>query len=241
MARYGGIDLGGTKIQSVVVDEAHEVLGSSRLPTPTTGGPAEVALAMIESINEALESAGVGRSDLLAVGVGSPGVVDDDAGTVTSARNLPDWEGTYPLGEKLEAAFAAPVGLSNDVNVATMAEFELGAAVPLAARRLLGHRRRWRRRTRRPAVGGPRRRRRDRPRGRQERRSQVPVRPDRLHGGLRRARRDGGACAREQARAPARRPGRRCDRRRRRLGAEPARRRGGGDRRRARAAPRRAV
>ena len=35
MARYGGIDLGGTKIQAVVVDDDHEVLGSSRLPTPT--------------------------------------------------------------------------------------------------------------------------------------------------------------------------------------------------------------
>jgi glucokinase len=136
MARYGGIDLGGTKIQAVVVDEAHEVLGSSRLPTPTTGGPADVTLAMIESINVALEDAGVARSDLAAVGVGSPGVVDDAAGTVTSARNLPDWEGTYPLGEKLGAAFDAPIALSNDVNVATQAEFALGAAKPF--RSLLG-------------------------------------------------------------------------------------------------------
>jgi len=136
MARYGGIDLGGTKIQAVVVDEAHEVLGSSRLPTPTTGGPADVTLAMIESINVALEDAGVPRSELVAVGVGSPGVVDDAAGTVTSARNLPDWEGTYPLGEKLGAAFDAPIALSNDVNVATQAEFDLGAAKPF--RSILG-------------------------------------------------------------------------------------------------------
>ena len=136
MARYGGIDLGGTKIQAVVVDEAHEVLGSSRLPTPTTGGPADVTLAMIESINVALEDASVPRSELVAVGVGSPGVVDDAAGTVTSARNLPDWEGTYPLGEKLGAAFDAPIALSNDVNVATQAEFDLGAAKPF--RSILG-------------------------------------------------------------------------------------------------------
>ena len=136
MARYGGIDLGGTKIQSVVVDEAHEVLGASRVPTPTTGGPADVALAMIGSVREALDEAGVGPGDLTAVGVGSPGAVDDEAGTVTSARNLPDWEGTYPLGEKLEAALAAPVALSNDVNVATQAEFELGAGKPY--RSLLG-------------------------------------------------------------------------------------------------------
>ena len=136
MARYGGIDLGGTKIQAVVVDAAHDVLGSARLPTPTTGGPADVALAMIAAVREALDQAEVGPAELTAVGVGSPGVVDDVAGTVTSARNLPDWEGTYALGEKLEAALGAPVALSNDVNVATQAEFELGAAKPF--RSLLG-------------------------------------------------------------------------------------------------------
>jgi glucokinase len=130
MARYGGIDLGGTKIQAVVVDDAHEVLGSSRHPTPTTGGPADVALAMIGAVREALDQAGVSPAELTAVGVGSPGAVDDEAGTVTSARNLPDWEGTYPLGEKLEAALGAPVALSNDVNVATQAEFALGAGKP---------------------------------------------------------------------------------------------------------------
>jgi glucokinase len=136
MQRYGGIDLGGTKIQAVVVDAHHEVLGSARLPTPTKGGPADVALAMVGAVREAAEAAGVPAADLAAIGVGSPGVVDDDAGTVTSARNLPDWEGSYPLREKLEAALGAPVGLSNDVNVATQAEFELGAAKPF--RSILG-------------------------------------------------------------------------------------------------------
>ena len=136
MARYGGIDLGGTKIQAVVTDESHAVLGSSRLPTPTEGGPADVTLAMIAAVREAAEQADVGPGELTAVGVGSPGAVDDAAGTVTSARNLPDWEGSYPLAEKLEAGLAAPVGLSNDVNVATQAEFELGAAKPF--RSILG-------------------------------------------------------------------------------------------------------
>jgi glucokinase len=130
MARYAGIDLGGTKIQAVVVDEAHEVLGSSRHPTPTTGGPADVLDAMIGAVREALDEAGVGPGELTALGLGSPGAVDDEAGTVTSARNLPDWEGSYPVRYKLETAFGVPVGLSNDVNVATNAEFELGAAKP---------------------------------------------------------------------------------------------------------------
>jgi glucokinase len=130
MARYGGIDLGGTKIQAVVSDENHHVLGSSRHPTPTTGGPADVALAMIGALREALDGAEVGPGELTAIGVGSPGAIDDDAGTVTSARNLPDWEGSYALAEKLSSAFGAPVGLANDVDAATRAEFELGAAKP---------------------------------------------------------------------------------------------------------------
>jgi glucokinase len=130
MARYAGIDLGGTKIQAVVVDEGHEVLGSARHPTPTTGGPADVARAMAEAVREAAGQAGVGEGDLTAVGVGSPGAVDDEAGTVTGAGNLPDWAGTFNVREPLEAALNAPVGLSNDVNVATLAEFELGAAKP---------------------------------------------------------------------------------------------------------------
>jgi glucokinase len=136
MARYGGIDLGGTKIQAVVCDDDHQVLGSARLPTPTTGGPADVTLQMIAAVRESAEQAEVGPGELTAVGVGSPGAIDEDAGTVTSARNLPDWEGSYPLAEHLETALGAPVGLANDVDVATNAEFELGAAKPF--RSILG-------------------------------------------------------------------------------------------------------
>ena len=135
-ATRGGIDLGGTKIQAVVVDAAHVVLGQARHPTPTTGGPADVAVAMASAMTEAASEAGVETDALAGVGVGSPGDVDARAGTVTSARNLPDWEGSYPLGEKLEAALAAPIALSNDVNVATQAEFVLGAAKPFKS--LLG-------------------------------------------------------------------------------------------------------
>jgi glucokinase len=85
---------------------------------------------MVAALREAATQAGATTADLAAVGVGSPGVVDDEAGTVTSARNLPGWEGTFDLRNKLEAAFGAPVALGNDVNVATDAEFHLGAGKP---------------------------------------------------------------------------------------------------------------
>jgi glucokinase len=132
----GGIDLGGTKIQAVVVDGDNTVLGEARHPTPTAGGPDDVAAAMAEAMREAAERAGVETGALAGVGVGSPGDVDAERGTVTSARNLPDWEGEYALGATLEGSLDTRARLGNDVQVATDAEAELGAGRPY--RSLLG-------------------------------------------------------------------------------------------------------
>jgi glucokinase len=125
MSRFGGIDLGGTKIQAVIVDEEHNALGSARRATPTEGGPSDVAEEMETALRDAAKAAEVEPEDLAGVGVGSPGVIED--GKVTSARNLPDWEGTFPLAGTLEKAFGCKVEVGNDVQVATDAEFRLGA------------------------------------------------------------------------------------------------------------------
>jgi glucokinase len=123
----GGIDLGGTKIQTAIIDAEGAVKGEARHPTPTKGGPADVAAAMGKALVEAAEAAGVKSSDLEGVGVGSPGDVDEKAGTVSTARNLPDWEGSFPLGEALEKDLGTKVRIGNDVQVATEAEYHLGA------------------------------------------------------------------------------------------------------------------
>lgn len=123
----GGVDLGGTKIQTVVVDAGGEVLGQSRRPTPTDGGPAGVAEQMAEALREAATEAGVEPDSLEGVGVGSPGDADEKTGIVSSAKNLPDWEGSFPLAETLKESLGTEVRVGNDVQVATEAEFHLGA------------------------------------------------------------------------------------------------------------------
>jgi glucokinase len=130
MAIYGGIDLGGTKIQAAVVDEGADntVLGANRDQTPLKGGPKAIATRMAEVLTAALEEAGLTTSDLAGVGVGSPGSVDDVKGTVAGAMNLSDWEGTFNLRKQLEKDLGAPVSLGNDVDLATDAEFQIGAA-----------------------------------------------------------------------------------------------------------------
>jgi glucokinase len=128
MATYGGIDLGGTKIQAVVVDEDSTVLGSARRATPTSGGPPDVAREMAAALCDAAHAAGLEPSELAGVGAGSPGRIED--GSVREAGNLPGWEGSFALEAELEHALGVEVKLGNDVQVATDAEFRLGAGRP---------------------------------------------------------------------------------------------------------------
>jgi glucokinase len=124
----GGVDLGGTKIQTVVVDGKHQVRGEARRPTPTNGGPEAVAAAIAEAVSDAAEAAQVETDALTGVGVGSPGAIDAEKGTVSQARNLPDWEGTFALADELQTSLGTRVRLGNDVSVGVDAEYELGAA-----------------------------------------------------------------------------------------------------------------
>ncbi|MFP5389124.1 MAG: ROK family protein, partial [Thermoleophilia bacterium] len=78
----GGIDLGGTKIQTAIVSAGGEVLGEARHPTPTSGGPEDVAKAMEAALREAAAAADVEPSELQGVGVGSPGDADGKTGVV---------------------------------------------------------------------------------------------------------------------------------------------------------------
>jgi glucokinase len=123
----GGIDLGGTKIQAAIVDGRNQVKGQARYPTPTSGGPEAVATTMVEALLQAAADAGVEAGSLAGVGVGSPGDVDTKAGTVTQARNLPDWEGTFPLATRLSEKLDTKVRVGNDVGVAVDGEAMLGA------------------------------------------------------------------------------------------------------------------
>ena len=190
----GGIDLGGTKIQAIVVDSGNDVLGEARRPTPQKGGPDAVAEAMAECMREAADAAEFESDALSGVGVGSPGEIESKSGIVSNAKNLPDWAGSFPLGPRLTEALGTRVAVGNDVSVATHAEAKLGAGRHHAS--MIGVF--WG-----TGVGGglvldgerlarPRLGRRDRPHGRQARRRPLPVREPRLHGGLRRPLGDGG-------------------------------------------------
>jgi glucokinase len=128
-ALRGGIDLGGTKVQAIIVDPDHQVLGQARRQTPQKGGPSDVVDAMAGALQDAAEAADVDPATLSGIGVGAPGAIDTTAGTLARAGNLPGWRDPYPLAAEIGRRFGdATVRLGNDVQVATDAELTLGAA-----------------------------------------------------------------------------------------------------------------
>jgi glucokinase len=123
-----GVDVGGTKIQSAAV-RSKKVAGGHRIPTPLSGA-GDVASAIAEAISKALAEAGAQVSDLRAVGIGAPGSIDTDAGTVSSSPNLPGFQESEPVPLATmvsETLGGVPVKLDNDVRVAILGEWKRGA------------------------------------------------------------------------------------------------------------------
>jgi glucokinase len=126
-----GIDLGGTKIQ-VAILRARKVVGRSRVPTPHSGVD-DVAAAMAATVDAALADGGFTASGLTAVGIGSPGEIDQERGTVARSPNVPGFEGAepVPLGALVGRALRdVPVAIDNDVRVGMLGEWKRGAARP---------------------------------------------------------------------------------------------------------------
>jgi len=127
MAKYIlGIDLGGTKINTAVLDETDKIVGSARTKTEAQLGQDAVFERIAEISQEALSGAGVSASELLGIGIGSPGPLDPDTGYVIDSANLRFRN--FPLAPKLADRFHCPVFLDNDVNVGAFGEYKAGAA-----------------------------------------------------------------------------------------------------------------
>jgi glucokinase len=123
----GGLDLGGTKIQAVVMDGRREVIGEAKSATPTTDGAQDVIIALVSTMGAACADAGVEVSDLTGVGVGSPGAIDTRRGVVTGARNLPGEGAPIRIAAGFKTLADTRAYVDNDVTVGVNAEYALGA------------------------------------------------------------------------------------------------------------------
>jgi glucokinase len=132
-----GVDLGGTKIQTVAV-HGEQIVGSERVPTPQDGVAESVIQAIVDTIHAALTQAGADAAALQGVGIGSPGEIDIEAGTVSQAWNVPGFSDSVRLGPLVSEALGGGVSVSinNDVRVGVLGEHRAGAGRPY--RNMLG-------------------------------------------------------------------------------------------------------
>jgi glucokinase len=125
-ALAAGVDLGGTKIHSLIADEAGTVLGEDRRMTEVDLGTDAVIGRIVDSVHASLEAASIQVSDLKGLGISTPGPCDPVKGIVTEAPNL-HWF-NVPLVQLVKDKIGIPTLLENDAAAAAYGEMRYGAA-----------------------------------------------------------------------------------------------------------------
>src|SRR5215472_10428848 len=120
-----GVDLGGTNLRVAAVDDKGNILESVDTLTHVSHGREAVVSRLTDAVRFISRKLSPSHT-FLGVGVGLPGIIDLEAGTLHSAANFPGWN-DYPAREDLEARFGATVILENDANCAALGEKWLGA------------------------------------------------------------------------------------------------------------------
>jgi glucokinase len=124
------IDIGGTKIAAAVVGPDGSVHHKYVVGTPAVHGAGAVLEAAVEAARRVLEAGRNGGIDIVAIGVGTGGHVDQERGTITYASDLlPGWMG-LELGPHFIRALGLPVSVDNDVNSMALGEARFGAGRP---------------------------------------------------------------------------------------------------------------
>jgi glucokinase len=124
-AYFIGIDLGGSKILATIFKD-EQALESAINSTDPLAGEEGLARDLVRTVEEALEAAKVQKSSVVAIGIGAPGPLNINLGTLVGSPNL--GVSDFPIRACLEKAFAVPVLLENDVNAGTYGEYCYGAA-----------------------------------------------------------------------------------------------------------------
>lgn len=123
---YLGIDLGGTNIVAAVVNEKFEIVSEAQNPTLCPRPWNEILDDIAKTALDAAKKANLKMSDFDFVGIGSPGVISVETGTVIVAVNL--GFDNVPLTEYLSKKLGIPVILENDANAAAYGEYKAGKA-----------------------------------------------------------------------------------------------------------------
>ena len=87
-----GIDIGGTKLATVVADKTGNILQKVRKPTDSEKGPDHAVQLLLDMVDEVLHLGGLQCEDISGIGVSCGGPLDTKTGIIYSPPNLPGWD-----------------------------------------------------------------------------------------------------------------------------------------------------
>lgn len=122
-----GVDLGGTKVLSAVIDPDGKILSRAKVRTQADSGVENVLDRIADSIRGAVESAALALCDIAGMTIASPGPLDSEKGIVIDAPNLGGWK-NVPLADGIHQRIGVRTFVENDVDAGTLGEFVYGAA-----------------------------------------------------------------------------------------------------------------
>jgi len=124
--KFIGIDLGGTSVKLAILTVEGDIQQKWTIPTNINDEGAHIVPDIVASIKHHLDLYKMTADDFQGIGMGSPGAVDREAGTVEGAFNL-NWKTLQPVREVIEREIGIPIFIDNDANVAALGEKWRGA------------------------------------------------------------------------------------------------------------------
>jgi len=121
------VDVGATHVDVALTTLGSEILAHEGEPMDVREGPRSVLDKAKGMISELLEEIGAGREEVLTIGLGVPGPVEQASGLLTAPPIMPGWD-RFPIREVFAGEYAAPVFVDNDVNIMAVGEHWGGVA-----------------------------------------------------------------------------------------------------------------
>ncbi|MGW3656527.1 ROK family transcriptional regulator [Streptomyces sp. NPDC005151] len=121
-----GVDFGHTHLRVAVGNLAHQVLAEESEPLDVDASSAEGFGRAEQLVKRLIETTGIGPDKVIGVGLGVPGPIDVESGTLGSTSILPGWTGINP-SEELATRLGVPVYVDNDANLGALGELVWGS------------------------------------------------------------------------------------------------------------------
>lgn len=126
MKQYITLDIGGTKIFGTIMDSKGNILVRDKKKSRSEEGEKVVTEQLFKCIDSLFEKSGLTKSDIVALGAGMPGILDQKTGTIIFTPNMP-WK-KFPFRKVVDDRYGFTSYLGNDATMGMLGEWKYGVA-----------------------------------------------------------------------------------------------------------------